>query len=407
MTTISTPLVAGALTGWLIGAAAAGAAPLPSYDVLFDRVSAERAAPAPRPSPAQDRDKVEREREKEREAQRERQEAEREAARERREAQREQWKAQVRAQQDRQRAERERQQRQWVQIDGERVVKTFSVGKTGSLLLHNMSGDVVITAGAGSEIKVEAIKRGKGRSDAEARQQLENVVLTMQDAGGGRVDVRAEPRGRDVRAWIDFNVTVPYETAAEVHSVSGDISVTGVKGEVRAETVSGDVRGSALMRLASAKSVSGDVQLNGVESDGTLSLSAVSGDVTVNGLKARALDVSAVSGDTVLNQCQTERAQVNTVNGDITYGGRLSKSGRYELKTHSGEIMLNHQGSGFEIAASTFSGGINFDEAMPATVKGNVSQHGPGRSVRGTVGGGGAYVELTTFSGDIMVRKGQ
>ena len=92
----------------------------------------------------------------------------------------------------------------------------------------------------------------------------------MQDAGGGRVDVRAEPRGRESRAWIDFNVTVPYEASAEVHSVSGDISVTGVKGEVRAETVSGDVKGSALTRLAAAKSVSGDVVLNGVESDGTL-----------------------------------------------------------------------------------------------------------------------------------------
>ena len=115
------------------------------------------------------------------------------------------------------------------------------------------------------------------------------------------------------------------------------------------------MKASSLSHLAAAKSVSGDVILNNVESDGTLSLSAVSGDVTASNLKARAIEVSAVSGDAVLEQCLAERAQVSTVNGDITYSGKLSKAGRYELKTHSGDIILHHQGSAFEVAASTFS----------------------------------------------------
>jgi hypothetical protein len=231
MTTIST-----LVTGWLIGAAAAtAAAPLPSYDVLGDRVATERAAAA-RPAPAQEQDKDKEKQDKDKDK-----DERKEAARVQREAQREQWRIQVREQQDRVRAQRERQQREWVEVEGERVVKSFSVGKTGSLLLHNISGDVVITGGGGSEIRVEAVKKAKGRSQDEARQQLGNVVLTMQEAGGGRVDIRVEPRGRESRAWIDFNVVVPYEASAEVHSVSGDLSVTGVKGEVRVETVSGDV----------------------------------------------------------------------------------------------------------------------------------------------------------------------
>lgn len=412
MTTIST-----LVTGWLIAAAAAAAAaPLPSYDVLGDRVATERATAAPSPAQttsAQEREKErerqaqqrEQEREQQREQQRRDQEERKEAARVERDAQREKWKIQVREQQTRVREQRDRQQREWVEVEGERVVKSFNVGKAGSLLLHNISGDVVITAGGGSEIKVEAIKKAKGRSQEEARAQLNNVVLTMQEAGGGRVDIRVEPRGRESRGWIDFNVIVPYEASAEIHSVSGDLSMTGVKGEVRAETVSGDVKGTGLSRLAAAKSVSGDVVLNNVESDGTLVLSAVSGDVTATNLKARALEVSAVSGDTVLNQCLTDRAQVSTVNGDITYSGKLSKTGRYELKTHSGDIVLNHQGSSFEVAASTFSGDIKFDQPLPGNVKSNTNQYGPGRSVRGSMGGGGAYLELTTFSGDILVGK--
>jgi flagellar motor protein MotB len=420
MTTIST-----FLTGWLIGAAATAAtAPLPSYDVLGDRVATERASTA-RASSAQEqekdrqreqreqqrqqqqeqRERQQQQQQEQREQQQQQREEQREAARAQRDAQREKWKVQVREQQERSQAQRDRQRGEWVEIEGERIVKSFSVGKAGSLLLHNISGDVIVTAGGGSEIKVQAIKKAKGRSQDEARQQLDNVVLTMQEAGGGRVDIRVEPRGRESRAWIDFNVTVPYEASAEIHSVSGDLSVTGVKGEVRAETVSGDVKGTGLTRLAAAKSVSGDVVLNNTESDGTLVLSAVSGDVTATNVKARAIEVSAVSGDTVLSQCNADRAQVSTVNGDITYSGWLSKAGRYELKTHSGDIVLHHQGSAFEVAASTFSGDIKFDQPLPGTVKANTNRYGPGRSVRGAVGGGGAYLELTTFSGDIIVGK--
>ena len=174
------------MTGWLIGAAAAAAAPLPSYDVLGYRVAAERARCSLTFARRGEGEGQGKEKE-EKDALKERQDAQKEAAREQREAQRERWRTQVQAQQDRVRAQRERQQREWVEIEGERVVKTFSVGKAGSLLLHNMSGDVVITAGGGSEIRVEAIKRAKGRSQAEARQQLDNVTLTIQETGG-RVD---------------------------------------------------------------------------------------------------------------------------------------------------------------------------------------------------------------------------
>jgi hypothetical protein len=73
--------------------------------------------------------------------------------------------------------------------------------------------------------------------------------------------VRTYHRGRESRAWIDFTVHVPAGTRTELQSVSGDVTVNGVKGEVRAETVSGDVRGSNLPQLALLKSVSGDVEL--------------------------------------------------------------------------------------------------------------------------------------------------
>lgn len=409
----SGPLLSSLVTSWLLGAAAA--APLPTYDVLF--LTGEAATHAEAQQTEKEREKERERLEKERERAQEERERARERAQEERERAREQAQRERERQQERLEQERERRQRQaehnrthtrsdFQEVDGEKIVKSFSVGRDGSLLLHNVSGDIVVTASSVNDIRVEAIKHAKGRTAAEARGQLENVQLSIQNAGG-RVEVMTEHRGRESRAWVSFNVMVPYDARVELHSVSGDITVTGLKGELRAETVSGDVRASALTRLVLLKSLSGDVEINGAESDGVITLSSVSGDVTANNLKARGIEVSSVSGDTVLNGCLCDRAQVNSVNGNVQYGGRLAKTGRYEMKTHSGNIALHYMGGSFDLTASTFSGGITFEPALPATVKNTSSRYGPGKSMRGAVNGGGAYVELTTFSGDILVSKGQ
>jgi DUF4097 and DUF4098 domain-containing protein YvlB len=443
------------VTGWLT-AAAITAAPLPSYDVFYvSGVIVPDAAAAPqsterervREQAQREQEQAQREREKALDqAQREREKAtdarqqaqeqasrDREQAREQAERGREQAreqaerdrerahdqaeknreKAQEKAEKARERAQdraeraREGSNRQgWVEVNGDRQSRSFQMGADGGLLLNNVSGDVIVTAGTGSEIRVEAFRKAKGPSNADARQQLENVQVTMQEAGG-RVEVRSYHRGRESRAWVDFNVVVPAGARVELQSVSGDITITGVKGEVRAETVSGDVKATGLARVATLKSLSGDVTLTDGQSDMALTLSSVSGDILATNLKARSIDVNSVSGDTIIRQCACDRAQVHSVNGDIEFGGRLAKTGRYEMKTHSGDITFTPAGIGFELTASTFSGDIRANPALTVPAKGADQGWGPGRTVRTTVAGGGAFVELSTFSGDISLAKAQ
>jgi hypothetical protein len=94
------------------------------------------------------------------------------------------------------------------------------------------------------------------------------------------------------------------------------------------------------------------------------------------------------------------------VSGDIAYGGRLEKQGRYAFKTHSGDLIIS-TGDGFEVDAATFSGSIKAQVPLVARpgMGDEGSRHGPGRSVKGTVSGGGAFVELRTFSGSILLNK--
>jgi len=282
-------------------------------------------------------------------------------------------------------------------VDAPAQVKTFNVGASGSLKLSNVAGDVRVTGGGGTEIKVEAVIHGKGKTDAEARAQFDSVKVDMRQ-NGSRVDVETTHE-RHSRAWVDYTVVVPKGTSIDVRSVSGDVYVSEIGGSARAETVSGDVTATGLAQVAALRSVSGDVRATGLSANGAVSFNSVSGDVTIKTLKAGSATFETVSGDAHVDACDCGGAQASSVSGDVGYTGTLAKGGRYVFNSHSGDIVLITP-SGFELNAATFSGDIRVDGL---TGQGETDR--PGRTRRGTVGGGGAVVEAKTFSGDLRINR--
>lgn len=295
----------------------------------------------------------------------------------------------------------------WVVVDGEKTAETFKVGDAGSLHVNNLAGDITVSGTTGGEIQVEAIKHGRGVNENEARQQLGSIDVSIQKVGA-RVEIETN-HARNSRGWVDYTISVPVGTTVELKSVSGDIRVSNVRGEVRAESVSGSIQGSSLTRVASLKSVSGDVEATTIASDGEMALSSVSGDIVAKGLKGRSAQVGTVSGDVTLKMCVCGQASVQSVSGNMEYIGKLEKGGRYEFKTHSGDVSLVTAGEGFDLDASTFSGSLRSD--LPLVTRGGDANfergRGPGRWVKAVVGDGGAYVEIKTFSGDIVLSKSQ
>jgi DUF4097 and DUF4098 domain-containing protein YvlB len=291
----------------------------------------------------------------------------------------------------------EEQDGKWVNVDGPKQVKSFNVGPTGTLKLGNVSGDVSVTGGSGSEIRIEASVHGKGKTDAEARAQLDTVTIDMRQSGS-RVDVETTHQSKS-RAWVDYVVIVPSGTTVDVRTVSGDVSVKDVRGLTNAETVSGDVVATGLGNVASLKAVSGDVSAQGLTAQNPVTLQTVSGDVVIKGLKAPSVSYETVSGDAVVEGCECGGARAQTVSGDINYSGPFAKSGRYAFNTHSGDVVINTP-SGFELDAATFSGDLRVEGLAP---QGETDRRG--RTARGTVGGGGAVVQVKTFSGDLRVSR--
>jgi DUF4097 and DUF4098 domain-containing protein YvlB len=313
------------------------------------------------------------------------------------------------------RAQRDRSssQRQDGREQVERVNRTFRLGQNGELHLGNISGDITITRGAGNEASVEIVKTARGRDDAEAREQLQLVQVDVTERNN-RAEVKTRyPEGeenrrnnrRNFNVSVAYNVTAPAGLRIRATSISGSITTRDIKGELWAESVSGTVRIFNGGRVGTAKSISGNVEINDTDIDGLLNASTVSGSVLLRRVKARQIEVGSISGDVVLEGVDSSQVEGQTVSGSVRFGGPVVRGARYEFSSHSGDVSVALGGNdGFEVQATSFSGSIRSDFSFSAD-NGDGRRSRRRQSIRGVVGDGSAVVELTTFSGSIVIAK--
>jgi hypothetical protein len=294
----------------------------------------------------------------------------------------------------------------------DRQTRTLKLGPNGTLALANIAGDITVTRGNGPDTSVEIIKTARGRDVNDARELLQLVQVEVTERAG-RADIRANyPRGdearrnnRNVNVSVAYIVTAPSATRISIESISGSVKIADIKGDVSANTISGNVRISGAGRVNAAKSISGSIEIADAETDGALESSSVSGDVILRRVTARRIEAGTVSGNIRIDDIKSDRVNGKTTSGNVAFAGSLARSGRYELGSFSGEVRLVLSGgTGFEIDANSFSGDIHSDFEL--VTKGPV-QTGRGRrtALTGTFGDGSALLDLTTFSGSIVVTK--
>jgi DUF4097 and DUF4098 domain-containing protein YvlB len=286
----------------------------------------------------------------------------------------------------------------------EKFSKTVPLAKGGTFDLSNISGNIVITGGSGDQVVIDAVKKGKNADE------FKDVTIEV-TATANRVDVRTRyPEGRrNISVSVDYTVTVPRSAAVNVKSISGDEKLTGLDGELHANTISGSLSVTAASDVRSVKSISGDVHLTTAKSSGTLTVGSISGGVTLKDVKAGEIQISSISGDVKAEEVTSNRVSAKSISGEIAFAGPLAKGGRYELTSHSGDVnVYTSDKVGIEVSASTFSGDITSDLVLTSKFGGDTPA-GRGRrmrqSVQGTFGDGSAVLQLSSFSGNIRIVK--
>jgi DUF4097 and DUF4098 domain-containing protein YvlB len=296
----------------------------------------------------------------------------------------------------------------------ERVTKSVRLPADGEIALSNLAGDIVVTRGSGNEVTIEAIKTARGRTVEEAKQVLQTIQLEIVERGE-RLEISAryphteENRRRGSRSSsgsIAFNITAPERARISANSLSGNMSVRDIKGELSLETISGNVSITNAGRVSQAKTMSGDVEILDTTIEGVMDAATVSGTMRVRNVKAERLDVGSVSGDVVLENVRSKRIDAQSVSGSVQLSGSLVPGGRYDLGSHSGEILITISGDvGFELDASSFSGNIRSDIDIKTESAEPASRGRRRRSLSGTHGDGSAFLDVTTFSGSIVITR--
>ncbi len=285
----------------------------------------------------------------------------------------------------------------------EKFSKTVPLAKDGKVYLSNISGDIDIQVWKEAQVKVDALKVSEASSLEKAKENAALVPIEVSaETGVVRIETKyPENRGswgrESINVSVDYKIWIPEKAAAEVKSVSGDVTVAALGGQAVVKSVSGnvDILGGA---GAEINVVSGDVTAQNIMGDAYLK--TVSGTVKATKVKG-SVEAESVSGDIELKDVSEARSvSGKSVSGTIAYTGTILAGGNYEFSAHSGNVELRIPASAaFDLDASTFSGVI--DSEFPIQVMGKISP----KELRGTVNGGGARIRAKAFSGNVEIKK--
>ncbi len=233
--------------------------------------------------------------------------------------------------------------------------QSYKVAAGASISIKNVSGDIIITGYDGDAVVVNGLREGRDREMVEVEDR----------SSENRVDVGVRyPSPCNCDASVRFEVRVPRSMTFEINKIStasGDIEVTGVRGQVSVSTASGDVLVQNVNGRINASTASGEMRVVNVV--GEVSAQSASGNVEV--------EIARLEG--------TDNMKFSSASGDV------------HVKLPSNIDA--------DISMTTATGDIKTD--FPIEVK--EQRHGPGSQAHGRLGSGSRTIRISTASGDVSL----
>jgi DUF4097 and DUF4098 domain-containing protein YvlB len=262
----------------------------------------------------------------------------------------------------------------------------------GTLRLTTDVGSVKVMGTDEAAVSVVALMKGKEKD-------IDAFAISVEPSGDG-VEVTGRANGKRGWFWnsteldVEFTIRVPHSYRIELHTSGGDLAVSSVKGELRAETSGGDISAKGVEGAIKVETSGGDIHIEQVTGD--LKAETSGGDIVVGDVKGNA-DVGTSGGDVKLGKV-SGRVRAETSGGDIHVVTSATGNG-VEAETSGGDIEITvPKGIGATIDASTTGGDVVTD--LPVSVSGRVSEG----SLRGTVNGGGVTIRARTSGGEIRIK---
>ncbi|HYK16385.1 MAG TPA: DUF4097 family beta strand repeat-containing protein [Bryobacteraceae bacterium] len=247
----------------------------------------------------------------------------------------------------------------------DRVTVPFSDATRPRMLKASLiNGSITVKGYDGKDAIIEAVNSPgrRRRVERERSDGLHRIDLNATGLSVDESDNTITVGTRAINENISLDIQVPFNTSVKLHSVNGgDIIVDHLTGDVEIDNTNGNATATHISGAAVVHALNGKVQvsLDRVPGDKPMSFSSLNGDIDV------------------------------TVPADI--------KARLKLKTDNGSVY-----SDFDIAVDS--------SARKPTVEENNSGKGRYRvrfdkTMYGSINGGGPEIALTTFNGNVYVRK--
>jgi len=275
--------------------------------------------------------------------------------------------------------------------------RTLQVNGPVDLEVLTHSGDVTIRTGSSNSVTIhgkifvgDRWLRGNRQGDVN---EIEQHPPIRQQGNGIHIDY---VNVRDIA--VDYEITVPAETAIHTHSGSGDLIIEGTHGNLDLQTGSGDVKLARLTGEVRLQTGSGNIRAH--EIAGSVKGGAGSGDIEIEETGSGEIELHTGSGNITARGIHGGfRGEAGS--GDITAEGK--QSGPWEIHTGSGNVRVQlPANSAFDADISTSSGTVDVDSPIEMTVQGRVQE--TRKNVRGKVRGGGPLLSVRTGSGDVHIQ---
>lgn len=274
--------------------------------------------------------------------------------------------------------------------------RTLQVSGPVDLEVLTHSGDVTVRAGASGTVsihgKIYVGDRWFGGRREDDVQAIEKNPPIRQDGNSIHIDYVDYHN-----ISVDYEITVPANTAVRTHSGSGDQTLEGTKGSADITTGSGDVKMRGVTGQIHLQTGSGDVRAQ--EIAGSVRGQTGSGDIEIAEVGAGDIDLHTGSGNIISHGVQGE-FRGETGSGDVTAEG--SQSGTWDIRTGSGNVHVRlPANAAFDADISSSSGSVNVNSPIEMTVQGRIGD--AHKSIHGKVRGGGPLLRVHTGSGDIHI----
>jgi len=306
-------------------------------------------------------------------------------------------------------------------------------GTTGpgqTIRVENVSGDVVATPGREFSAVVTVSVSAPTQKRAEEMLAKTRIVGEHDDEGWSLETrwpgMHGDRRGRgrvdcgDCRVQARYEIVVPPGVAAELQTVNGDVRVRDCSGRLQLETVNGSIEVRGARQALEAQTVNGkiDAVASALPTDASVELQTVNGAVTLTLPKDARFDLSASTmNGTIASTFPLPVRPSEPIPEEPARRGEPAKPPKppKEKAPHGEEdesTAVDLRELQQELSESMKDVQISIDEAMREADRGvrqaerelrKIRIADPHREYSGSVGKGGAQVQLTTLNGAVVL----